>query len=131
MAASPSVPVSRLIRRDPRVWVSVLVMAVFWGIALLNMAGFSVKRRGTSVDAADWKMTVGFAVVASAVLIPLVVARLMMWKKVVPTPAIVDGQPHRGKFSVVPNSPLFRTQPGDQITVYVHPQKPNKSIMPL
>ncbi len=80
MSSITSSPDSRLIRRDPRVWASVLVLVVSWGLALLNMAGFSVKRGSTSADSSDWKVTFGIAVVASVILVPLVVARVLMWK---------------------------------------------------
>jgi hypothetical protein len=140
---------SRFTRRDPRVWVSILTMFVAWGLALLNMAGFTVKSRGSTANASDWKMAVAIAAVCSVILVPLVIARIVMWKKVVPATAVVEtarrksngmyftyryefeAQTHHGKFSVIPKSPLFHTMPGDQITVYVHPQKPAKSVMPL
>ncbi len=92
---------------------------------------------------------VGLGTVASIILIPLIVARVLMWNKVVPATALVETAKqkaggkyftyrydlgrsnYQGKFSVVPNSSLYAPQPGDQITVYVHPGKPGKSLMPL
>jgi hypothetical protein len=149
MDSRSTVPLGRLITRDPRIWVSAVTMIVAWGIALLNMAGFTVTRRNSSLEASDWKVSVAIAAFASVLLVPMMIARILLWKRVVPVAAVVesatpkgvglyfkyryehDGSPHNGKFSVAGNSPWYGTRPGDQITVYVDPRKPHKSVVAL
>ncbi len=142
-------PITRLMKRDPRIWVSLLTLVVTWGVALLNMNGITVSRRSVSADASDWKVMLYMALIVSAILLPIVLLRVLFWKRAKPgvghvlskTPInqgvriqygyAIDGAAYQGKVSPTHKLELSKLAVGDEIAIFVDPKKPAKSVAPL